>query len=92
VIDELPALPYQHLYRATIGDGNALVISLSPKLSLVTSPSNTAISVWPLATCYLRLLDLGARHADVGQTGNESLVILADPEGNEFCVLAARRP
>ena len=39
-----------------------------------------------------RLLDLGARHADVGQTGEESWVTLADPEGNEFCVLAARRP
>ena len=39
-----------------------------------------------------RLLDLGARHADVGQTGGESWVCLADPEGNEFCVLAGRRP
>ena len=39
-----------------------------------------------------RLLDLGARHADVGQTGEESWVTLADPEGNEFCVLAERRP
>jgi hypothetical protein len=39
-----------------------------------------------------RLLDLGARHADVGQTGEESWVCLADPEGNEFCVLAGRRP
>ncbi|MET9425359.1 MULTISPECIES: VOC family protein [unclassified Streptomyces] len=39
-----------------------------------------------------RLLDLGARHADVGQTGDESWVILADPEGNEFCVLSRRRP
>jgi hypothetical protein len=39
-----------------------------------------------------RLLDLGARHADVGQTGEESWVVLADPEGNEFCVLAGRRP
>ena len=38
------------------------------------------------------LLDLGARHADVGQTGAESWVTLADPEGNEFCVLAGRRP
>ncbi len=28
-----------------------------------------------------RLLDLGARHADVGQ-GDESWVVLADPEGN----------
>ncbi|MER6009562.1 VOC family protein [Streptomyces bluensis] len=39
-----------------------------------------------------RLLDLGARHADVGQTGDESWVTLADPEGNEFCVLAGRHP
>lgn len=38
-----------------------------------------------------RLLDLGARRADVGQ-GDESWVVLADPEGNEFCVLAGRRP
>jgi hypothetical protein len=39
-----------------------------------------------------RLLDLGARLADVGQTGEESWVTLADPEGNEFCVLAGRCP
>jgi hypothetical protein len=38
-----------------------------------------------------RLLDLGARHVDVGQ-GAASWVVLADPEGNEFCVLARRRP
>ena len=38
-----------------------------------------------------RLLELGARHADVGQ-GDERWVVLADPEGNEFCVLAGRRP
>ncbi|QWF82987.1 VOC family protein [Amycolatopsis sp. CA-230715] len=39
-----------------------------------------------------RLLALGARRADVGQTGEESWVCLADPEGNEFCVLAGRHP
>jgi hypothetical protein len=38
----------------------------------------------------LRLLGLGARRADVGQTGQESWVVLADPEGNEFCVLRSR--
>ena len=37
-----------------------------------------------------RLLDLGARHADVGQAGDEPWTVLADPEGNEFCVLATR--
>jgi hypothetical protein len=36
-----------------------------------------------------RLLSLGATHADVGQ-GEQSWVVLADPEGNEFCVLGSR--
>ena len=37
-----------------------------------------------------RLLELGARPADVGQTGQESWHVLADPEGNEFCLLGRR--
>lgn len=37
-----------------------------------------------------RLLALGARPADVGQTGTESWHVLADPEGNEFCLLRRR--
>ncbi|MDX2848574.1 VOC family protein [Streptomyces sp. PA03-3a] len=37
-----------------------------------------------------RLLALGARHADVGQSGTESWYVLADPEGNEFCLLRRR--
>jgi predicted enzyme related to lactoylglutathione lyase len=34
-----------------------------------------------------RLLGLGARRVDIGQTGQESWDVLADPEGNEFCVV-----
>ncbi|MCG7205619.1 VOC family protein [Streptomyces arenae] len=34
-----------------------------------------------------RALALGARHADVGQGPDASHVVLADPEGNEFCVI-----
>jgi predicted enzyme related to lactoylglutathione lyase len=34
-----------------------------------------------------RLLALGAHHVDIGQTGAESWTVLADPEGNEFCVV-----
>jgi hypothetical protein len=33
-----------------------------------------------------RLLALGARRVDIGQ-GDQTWVVLADPEGNEFCVL-----
>ncbi len=36
-----------------------------------------------------RLLALGAVRADVGQ-GEPSWVVLADPEGNEFCVLRSK--
>jgi catechol 2,3-dioxygenase-like lactoylglutathione lyase family enzyme len=32
-------------------------------------------------------LDLGARHVDVGQRPEEGHFVLADPEGNEFCVI-----
>jgi predicted enzyme related to lactoylglutathione lyase len=34
-----------------------------------------------------RLLALGARRVDIGQTGDESWTVLADPEGNEFCIV-----
>jgi hypothetical protein len=36
-----------------------------------------------------RLTALGARPVDIGQ-GESSWVVLADPEGNEFCVLSRR--
>lgn len=34
-----------------------------------------------------RALGLGARHLDVGQLPGERHVVLADPEGNELCVI-----
>jgi predicted enzyme related to lactoylglutathione lyase len=34
-----------------------------------------------------RALELGGRHLDVGQGPDAEHVVLADPEGNEFCVL-----
>jgi predicted enzyme related to lactoylglutathione lyase len=38
-----------------------------------------------------RIIALGATRIDIGQ-GDPSWVVLADPEGNEFCVLKTRRP
>jgi predicted enzyme related to lactoylglutathione lyase len=35
-----------------------------------------------------RILALGARRANVGQPDDATWVVLADPEGNAFCVLA----
>ncbi|GAA3677631.1 VOC family protein [Nonomuraea antimicrobica] len=34
-----------------------------------------------------RSIELGARHIDVGQGPEDRHVVLADPEGNEFCVI-----
>ena len=34
-----------------------------------------------------RLIALGARHVDIGQSSDDDHVVLADPEGNEFCVV-----
>ncbi|MFE2345824.1 VOC family protein [Kitasatospora cineracea] len=39
-----------------------------------------------------RLLTLGATPADVGQGPDRSWVVMADPEGNEFCVLRTLAP
>ncbi len=38
-----------------------------------------------------RLLGLGAQRVDVGQTGQESWTVLADPEGNEFCLIRPKQ-
>ena len=34
-----------------------------------------------------RALELGGQHLDIGQSPEEEHVVLADPEGNEFCVI-----
>ncbi len=38
-----------------------------------------------------RIVALGARHVDIGQ-GEQAWTVLADPEGNEFCVLRELPP
>ena len=34
-----------------------------------------------------RAVELGARRVDIGQGEDATQVVLADPEGNEFCIL-----
>ena len=34
-----------------------------------------------------RLFGLGAHHIDIGQGADDTHVVLADPEGNEFCII-----
>ncbi|MBA3249590.1 MAG: VOC family protein [Geodermatophilaceae bacterium] len=39
-----------------------------------------------------RLEDLGARRVDIGQGPEVTWVVMADPDGNEFCVLRVLTP
>jgi hypothetical protein len=50
------------------------------RLHLDLRPADQAVEV-------ARLEGLGARRADIGQ-GSVSWVVMSDPDGNEFCVLA----
>jgi predicted enzyme related to lactoylglutathione lyase len=44
---------------------------------------------WSQVLDWRRLLSPGATQVDIGQ-GDVPWVVLADPEGNEFCLLARR--
>ncbi len=53
-------------------------------LDLTTGPDDRVAEIG-------RLIGLGARRVDIGQTGRESWTVLADPEGNEFCVIRPKQ-
>jgi predicted enzyme related to lactoylglutathione lyase len=55
------------------------------RMHLDLRPANQSVEV-------ARLEDLGARQVDVGQGDDVTWVVMADPEGNEFCVLRPHRP
>ena len=47
----------------------------------------TSASLEQQAQTVATALELGGRHIDIGQLPDEEHVVLADPEGNEFCLL-----
>ncbi|WP_030974665.1 VOC family protein [Streptomyces sp. NRRL S-1824] len=53
------------------------------RLHIDLAPDDQAVEV-------ARIIGLGATRADVGQRADASWVVLADPEGNEFCVLSPK--
>jgi hypothetical protein len=59
--------------------------AIKNRLHLDLRPADQAAEV-------TRLEGLGARRVDVGQGTEVSWVVLADPVGNEFCVLRALKP
>jgi hypothetical protein len=59
--------------------------SIKNRLHLDLRPADQATEV-------ARLEALGARRVDIGQGPDVTWIVLADPDGNEFCVLQALRP
>ena len=75
-----------HLLVATDGSGGRL--GLMPSQSEKTAKNRVHFDLRPhdqQAEVH-RLEGLGARRIDIGQT-DVTWVVMADPEGNEFCVL-----
>lgn len=71
-----------------VGEGDEPILLIQPS---ARAPEAGAIHLdlrpRDLAECRVRALELGATEPDIGQTGNEGWVVMADPGGNLFCVL-----
>jgi len=74
-VRQAPVVPA--LVFVTVPEGKAV----KNRLHLDVRPADGSIEAE-----VARLVALGARRADVGQ-GSQPWAVLADPEGNEFCVL-----
>jgi predicted enzyme related to lactoylglutathione lyase len=88
------------LDREIADDGLTLLPSDGPGFSIEFQPTSqpkarpnrmhfdlTSTSLEEQQQTVARSLALGARHIDIGQHPEEGHVVLADPEGNEFCVI-----
>jgi predicted enzyme related to lactoylglutathione lyase len=71
------------------GDGTALLFVTVPEPKTVKNRLHIDLRPDDRDAEVERIVALGATRADVGQAGDESWVVLADPEGNELCVLRA---
>jgi predicted enzyme related to lactoylglutathione lyase len=73
-------------------DGAGFSIQFQPTQEAKTGPNRmhldlTSTSLEDQERTVAKALELGARHIDIGQTPEDEHVVLADPEGNEFCVI-----
>jgi hypothetical protein len=73
-------------------DGTPLRIDLLPIATPKAGPNRqhldlTTTSLDDQQETASRLVELGGRHIDVGQRPEEGHIVLADPEGNELCLI-----
>ena len=78
-------------YLLAAKDGSQLRLGLMPCQDGKTAKNRLHLDLRPAdqQAEVRRLEGLGARRVDIGQ-GDVSWVVMADPEGNEFCVLRPR--
>jgi len=74
------------------GDDPGFPVRFLPTKARKTGPNQmhfdlTSTSLEDQQETVARSLRAGARHIDIGQRPEEGHVVLADPEGNEFCVI-----
>jgi len=75
-------------------DGTGPFVTWGPPVSHKTHKNRLHLDIAPPADGHQqaeveRLIALGARRIDIGQ-GDVTWVVMADPDGNEFCVLTPR--
>lgn len=71
-----------------VGEADEPVLLIQPS-TLAPEPGAIHLDLrpWDLAECRAMALRLGATEPDIGQTGDEGWVVMADPAGNIFCLL-----
>ncbi len=89
------ALGYEHIWTGPSGghllaapDGSGLRLGLMPARGEKTAKNRVHLDLRPddQQAEVQRLEGLGARRIDIGQV-DTTWAVMADPEGNEFCVL-----
>jgi predicted enzyme related to lactoylglutathione lyase len=71
------------------GSGDALLFVTTTDEKVVKNRLHLDLNPTDQKAEVERVKALGAKEVDIGQT-NVPWVVLADPEGNEFCILTAR--
>jgi hypothetical protein len=93
VLDWQPTGRYQGIVEIAGPAGSGPSLVFVPVTEAKTRKNRLHIDVNPTGCDQAeevdRLIALGAQRIDIGQ-GEQSWVVLADPEGNEFCVLRSR--
>ena len=78
--------------RLRPGDGTNFKLAFLPAMEEKTGPNwvHFDLTSWSLddqLKTAQRYVGLGARRIDIGQGSDATHIVLADPEGNEFCIL-----